>query len=74
MERRNKTHRCRNDVSSQLYDMEGHIESNYSVISVKTKGEKNKNKTHRYVGKKKKKTPTFYRGQSLTWEVVPCIT
>ena len=27
-ERRNKMHRCRENISSQLYDMEGHIESN----------------------------------------------
>ena len=33
-------HRCRENISSQLYDMEGHTESNYAVISVKTKREK----------------------------------
>ena len=41
-------HRCRENISSQLYDMEGHTESNYTVISVKTKREKIK--SHRYAG------------------------
>lgn len=72
MERKNKTHRCRHNISSQLYDVEGHIQSNYSVISVKTK-KKTKQNPH-ISGVKRGKKNTFCKERNLTGEVVPHIT
>lgn len=39
-------HRCRKNISSQLYDMEGHTEPNYSVYLYRLK----EKKLYRYVG------------------------